>query len=152
VKLPASVAVQMLELGSRVGLLAAGAKVWSQPASADPRQKVRILDALARVQADGDADLAAQMQFRRTFAPEGGMMVVISPLRTQTVIEVAAGLVREGYAVTWMIPATPWREPARYEMSEDQLAARLASRGLRAYVIDPGRDLAVSLRRRYRVA
>lgn len=152
VKLAASVAAQMLERGSRVGLLAMGSRSWSQPASADPRQKMKILDALARVQADGTEDLAGQMRAHRLLLPRGGIVVVISPLRTETVAEVAAGLVREGYAVTWMIPAAPWRDREGYEMSEDQLAARLGARGARAYVVDPGRKLALSMRGGYRVA
>jgi len=78
--------------------------------------------------------------------------VVISPLRTEAAVETALGLVQEGYALSWMIPAAPWRDPSSWEMTEDQLAARLSSRGARAYVVDPGRDLAVSLRRAYRVA
>lgn len=152
VKLAASVAVQLLERGSRVGLLATGSKNWSQAASADPRQKLKILDALARVQADTDADLAEQIRLRRGLMPKGGMVVIISPRRTAAALELGAALVDEGYAVTWMIPAAPWRSLTAQEMSEDQLAARLQVRGVRAWVVDPGRPLALGMRGGRRVA
>ncbi|MCD6359352.1 MAG: DUF58 domain-containing protein [Armatimonadetes bacterium] len=152
VKLAASVAAQMTERGSHVGLVAAGAQDWSRPAGADPRQRTRIFDALARVQADGDAPLGEQISSHRPLIPEGSMMVVISPLCSVEAVTLATTLIREGYALVWLIPAAPWRAPRDDEMTEDQLAARLNARGARAYVIAPGRPLSAGMRGGHRVA
>ncbi|HUS81325.1 MAG TPA: DUF58 domain-containing protein [Armatimonadota bacterium] len=152
VKVAASLSAYMLARGSGVGLVAAGADDWSRPPSADPRQRIELLDALARVQADGERPLAAQFASHRQMLPAGGLIAVVSPTREVAAVELATRILREGYAVAWMVLAAPWRNQDRDELTEEQLAARLASRGVRAYVIEPGRELIVSMRRAYRVA
>ena len=151
VKLAASMAVQMIERGSRVGLIVAGERDLSVAASADPRQKGRILDALARVQADSDQSLAAQVTSRSGTLAGSGLVAIISPTRAPSSLETATMLQQMGCAVVWMTLAAPWQSVREGEIEEDQLAARLASRGVRSYVVEPGRTLAAGMRRAYRV-
>ncbi len=151
VKLAASMAVQMIERGSRVGLIASGAEERTLTSSSDPRQKARIMDALARVQADSAQSLTGQITARGGALPDGGLMAIVSPVRTTEAVETATLLQQMGYAVVWMVLAAPWQDLGPGEMEEDQLAARLASRRVRAYVVGPGRELATSMRRSYRV-
>jgi len=151
VKLAASMAAQMIDRGSRVGLIAAGQSDLSVAASGDPRQKGRILDALARVQADSDHSLAAQVASRSGTLGSSGLVAVISPTREPSSLATATLLQDLGSAVVWMTLAAPWQNVRRGELEEDQLAARLASRGVRSYVVEPGRTLAAGMRRAYRV-
>jgi len=151
VKLAASMAAQMIDRGSRVGLIAAGERDLSVAASGDPRQKSRILDALARVQADSDHSLAAQVASRSATLGASGLVAIISPTREPSSLETATMLRDLGCAVVWMTLAAPWQSVRKGALEEDQLAARLASRGVRSYVVEPGRTLAAGMRRAYRV-
>ncbi len=146
VKLAASIAAQMLERGSSVGLMGAGD--FSVPPSADPRQRVRLLDALARVQADGTATLGDAVAAHRQYLVPGGMALVISPRLGPDALEAATALVDHGHQVGWMVVAAPGRLSLRRdEMEPEQLAARLAGRGVAAWVVVAGRELATSMRR-----
>jgi len=153
VKLAASVAAQMLERGSSVGLIAMGASELSVPPSADPRQRVRLLDALARVQPDGRAALAEVVDGHEQYIPPGGMAFVISPRLTPDALDVAATLTDRGHQVGWMVvEARGAIAPRRDEMAPDQLAARLMDRGVAAWVVEAGHELATSLRRARRAS
>lgn len=151
VKLAASMAAQMIERGSRVGLIAAGERDLSVAPSADPRQKGRILDALARVQADSDHSLTAQVSSRMSSLGASGLVAIISPTREPSSLNTATMLRDLGCAVVWMTLAAPWRSVRKGELEDDQLAVRLASRGVRSYVVEPGQSLAAGMRRAYRV-
>lgn len=153
VKLAASIADQMLQRGSAVGLVAAGAQDLSVAPSADPRQQVRILDALARVQPDSPDDLADVVAAHHAWIPAGGMAMVISPRLTADALAVAAGLVERGHQVGWMvIEHTGLAGPARDEMDPQQMAARLADRGVAAWVVAAGKELGASMRRARRAS
>ncbi len=153
VKLAASITAQMLERGSSVGLIAMGASELSVPPSADPRQRVRVFDALARVQPDGQADLAEVVDGHRQYIAPGGMAFVISPRLGADALEVAAALVDRGYQVGWMVVEAYGATAARRaEMTPDQLAARLLDRGVAAWVVEAGHELATGLRRARRAS
>jgi len=153
VKLAASVAAQMLARGSSVGLVAAGSEDWSVPSSGEPRQKVRIFEALARVKGDASESFPQVLAAHGNYFPQGCLIVAISPgLRPELVVP-AAILHRQGYAVSWMIlEARQRRYQHPAELTEEQLAARMSHQGTPAHIIEPGRELAVSLRRAYRAA
>jgi len=153
VKLVASVAAQMLERGSAVGLVAAGAEDLSVVPSADPRQSVRILDALARVLPDAAEQLADVVAAHRAFVPSGGMAMVVSPRLTTDALNVAAALVERGHQVGWMVVEPPEAAGLRRdEMDVEQLAARLADRGVAAWVVAAGKELGASIRRARRAS
>ncbi len=148
VKLAASVAAQMLERGSSVGLIALGASELSVAPSADPRQRVRLLDSLARVQPDGRAPLAEVVEGHLQYIASGGMAFVISPRLSPDALDVAAMLTTRGHPVGWMVvEARGVIARRREEMAPDQLAARLTDRGVAAWVAEAGHELATSLRR-----
>ncbi|MGD9496339.1 MAG: DUF58 domain-containing protein, partial [Armatimonadota bacterium] len=148
VKLAASLAAEMLEHGSSVGMVAAGASDYSLPPSADPRQRVRIFDALARVQADGRVALGEVIATHQQYLRPGVMVLVISPRLGPDAIETAVGLVERGHAVGWMVVEAPGPVTLRREEANpDQLAARLGDRGVVAWTVQAGRELAASLRR-----
>jgi uncharacterized protein (DUF58 family) len=153
VKLAASVAAHMLERGSSAGLVAAGAEEFSIPSSADPRQKVRIFDALARVKADGTVDFAEVLTAHRNYLPPGCLVVGISPGLRPELVAAAVALQRQGYAVGWIILEARRRGSRHpWELTEEQLAARMTQQGVPAHIIEPGRELAASMRRAYRAA
>lgn len=79
VTLAATLLDQALERGSTVGLIAAGARDWSLPAASDPRQRLDVLEALARVQADGDQPLASVLAEHRALLPPRSTVLVLSP-------------------------------------------------------------------------
>jgi len=148
VKLAASVAAQLLERGSSVGLIAAGEKEHSVPPSAEPRQRVKLFDALARVKPDASAGLAETLAAHLQYLPSGAMVIVISPRRDGEALETAEQLQQRGHPTGWMIVEAPGEPtPAPDAMEADALAARLAERGTIAWVIEPNRELATSMRR-----
>ena len=151
VKLAASVAVQMLERGSSVGLIAAGAADASVPPSADPRQRVRIFDVLARVNADSDEHLSEAVTGHLQYIPSSGMVIVISPTLETEALEIAEGLMGRGHAVLWATVEALGQAVARAgEVDAQQLAARLADRGVDAWTLMAGRELPVAMRRAQR--
>ncbi len=153
VKLGASIAAHLLKRGSSVGLVAAGAEDWSLPTSADPRQIVRILDALARVRAEASDDFTEVLARHRNYLPQGCMLAAISADLRPELVGAALAWLRQGYAVTWMVLEGRERGPQQpWELTEELLAARMTQRGVPAYIIEPGRPLAMSLRRTYRAA
>ncbi len=147
VKLAASVMAQLLERGSSVGLVAAGIEDHSVPPSADPRQRTRMLDALARVRADGTQTLAGVLAEYQSYLPDGGMVIVISPRLDSEALGVAEDLQTRGYAVSWMVVEARGEVAGRRRIQPHQLAARLADRGVDAWLVDPGEELALAMRR-----
>lgn len=148
VKLAASIAAQMLERGSSVALVAAGAEDFSVPPSADPRQRVRLLDALARVQPDGMQSLATVVPEHLPYLSTGSMALVISPRLDEEPLTVVGDLGDRGHAVAWLTVEAPGEhEPMHDETTPRQLAARLADRGVEAWTVEPGAELVLSMRR-----
>jgi len=153
VKAAASIAAHLLERGSSVGLVAAGIEDWSLATSGDPRQMIRILDALARVKAETAQDFTGVLAGHRNYLPQGCMIAAISPDLRPELVGSAQALSRQGYAATWMVLEARDRGLQQpWELTEELLAARMTQQGLPSYIIEPGRPLAMSLRRTYRAA
>jgi len=101
VTLAATLLAQALERGSAVGLLAAGAQDLSLPVLADPQQRLRVLDALARVQPDGTEDLATVLASHRDLLPRQATVMVLSPSpQAGAVGTLLRGL---GHPVGWLL-------------------------------------------------
>lgn len=149
VKLAASVAAQLLERGSSVGLVAATEEEdWSVARSASPRQSPKIMDALARVQANSREPFRETVTSHLPYLPGGGMAIIISPRLDEEALGIASGLIDRGHLVSWMIvEALGQPRPGRGEMEPDQLAARLADRGVDTWTVGSGRELSLSMRR-----
>ena len=148
VKLAASVAAQLLERGSSVGLVAADVEDHSVPPSAAPQQSAKIMDALARVQPLSTYPLQAVVGEHLPYLPSGGMAVVISPRLDEQPLAIAADLLDRGHSVSWMtVEALGERRPGPGEIEAHQLAARLIDRGVDAWTVAPGMELSVSMRR-----
>ena len=114
---------------------------------------VRILDALARVRAEVSDDFTAVLAGHRNYLPQGCMVAAISPDLRPELVGSAQAWLRQGYAVTWMVLEARDRGSQQpWELTEELLAARMTQRGMPAYIIEPGRPLAMSLRRTYRAA
>lgn len=97
--LAASLMEQAMDRGSAVGLVAVGAQDHSRALAPEAEQRLRILDALARVQADGP-DLA-QALAEHAHLPRRAAVTVISP--TPEARGVAAHLRGLGHAVGWFL-------------------------------------------------
>lgn len=146
VKLAASVAAQLLDRGSSVGLVAAGETDYSLPASASPQQYAKLMDALARVQPDAPDPLVASIAEHLPYIPQGGMAIIISPRLDEAPLEIVAGLLDRGLSVSWMV-IEAFDEPGRGQMEPHQIAARLVDRGVDAWTVAAGREIGVSMRR-----
>ena len=148
VKLAASAQEQLLDRGSSVGLIAVGEENFSVPSSPAPAQRSKLLDALARVQADGREELAAVIEGYGAYLPSGGMVIVISPRLDAKTLPIAGRLLERGHTVSWMIVEGPEDEESRRdELSAMQLAARMTDRGIDSWTVAPKHDLAISMRR-----
>ncbi|MEA3403157.1 MAG: DUF58 domain-containing protein [Armatimonadota bacterium] len=148
VKLAASVAAQLLERGSSVGLVAAGGQDCSVPPSADPRQRVRLFDALARARADGRQSVAEVIAEHLPYLPAGGMVIIISPRLDGEPLRVVTGLRDRGYIVSWMVVEVPGDARLRADRTQPrELAARLADRGADTWLLESSGELAVAMRR-----
>jgi len=149
VKLAASVVAQLLDRGSSVGLVAAGAEQdWSIPPSAAPQQSARIMDALARVQADAGKVFRATLTEHLPYLTRGGLAVIITPRLDEAALPVATDLLGRGHQVVWMIvEALGEPQAGPDQMRPDQLAARLADRGVDVWTIAAGREIELAMRR-----
>jgi uncharacterized protein (DUF58 family) len=149
VKLAASVAEQLLDRGSSVGMVAVGAEQdWSVTPSATPKQSVRVMDALARVQADSEEQFRQTVASHLPYLSRGGLAIIISPRLDEAALPIVTDLADRGHQVIWMIvEALGEREPAAHEMRPDQLAARLVDRGVDAWTVAPRYDLSLAMRR-----
>ncbi|MFO8080964.1 MAG: DUF58 domain-containing protein [Armatimonadota bacterium] len=146
VKLAASVAAQLLERGSSVGLVAVGDESFSVTPSASPQQIPKLMDALARVQADSAEPFEATVAESTPYLPDGGMAIIISPRLDEAPLEISAELRDRGLSVTWMV-VEALEQPGREETEPQQLAARMADRGVDAWTVAAGRELTLSMRR-----
>ncbi|MGI5817451.1 MAG: DUF58 domain-containing protein [Armatimonadota bacterium] len=146
VKLTASVAVQLLERGSSVGLVAAGEDDFSVAPSAAPHQTVKLMDALARVQADAKDVFATAVAEHLPYIPDGGMAIIISPRLDEESLSLASSLLDRGHSVSWMI-VEALGAPSSGEIEAHRLAARLVDRGVDAWTLAAGRPISLSLRR-----
>jgi len=146
VKLAASVAAQLLDRGSSVGLVAVGGERYNVAPSASPQQTPKLMDALARVQADSEEPFRSTIAEYLPYIPDGGMAVIISPRLDDEPLRISAALHDRGLTVTWMV-VEALQSPRPGEAEAHQLAARLADRGVDAWTVAAGRELSLSMRR-----
>lgn len=147
VKLAASVAAQLLDRGSAVGLVATGDEAgYSLTPSASPQQRAKLMDALARVRPDADERLRESLAAHLPYLPQGGMVIVISPRLDDEPLGIAAELLDRGHSVSWMV-VEALEEPGPGEVDGPRLAARLLDRGVDAWTVAAGRELSLSVRR-----
>jgi hypothetical protein len=99
------------------------------------------------VQADATRDLAEVIGGHSAYLQTGGMAVVISPRLDAQALPIARGLQDRGHVVSWMVVEGLEEPPAAVEMSAEQVAARMADRGVDAWTVAPRHELAVSMRR-----
>ncbi|NPV47639.1 MAG: DUF58 domain-containing protein [Armatimonadetes bacterium] len=139
VVLAATLADQAQERGSAVGLIAAGREDFSLPVVAEPEQRLRLLNALARVQPDGELPLADVVADHTDLLPRHGTVVVLSPAATGG--EVAAYLRGLGHPVTWFILDAATFPPTRRRVDYGPLQAELGAVRCRVHLIRGDRPL-----------
>lgn len=99
--LAASVAIEAIQRGSTVGLIAHGAENHSVPARPSPRQGVLILEAIARANPDDQGDMIQVLARHEHELPPHAAVVVISPRTGPDAPATAARLRALGHSVTW---------------------------------------------------
>lgn len=101
VVLAASLIEQAYERGSTVGLIATGAQDFSCPSLAETDQRLRLYEALTRVQSDGQAPLLSSLTDHADLMPPRSTFAVISP--SPEAGEAAMYLRGLGHAVAWFL-------------------------------------------------
>ena len=101
VLLAASLVEQAYERGSTVGLIAGGAQDFSCPSLAELDQRLRLYEALARVQPDGQAALMTVLAEHEDLLLPHSTFAVISP--SPEAGPVATYLRGLGHAVAWFV-------------------------------------------------
>lgn len=131
--LAASLAAEALGRGCTVGLIAHGAEDQSVPASPSPRQQVLLLEALARMRADGSQHLGFVIAAHERELPPGCAVTVISPGADAALVGVATRLRALEHPVTWLAlaPHTFDEGRAKHAPEFEGLVARLAAHGAR---------------------
>lgn len=142
VVLAASLADQAQERGSAVGLIAAGAENFSLPVIAEPEQRMRLLNALARVQPDSDLPLAEVLASHAHLVPRHGAILVLSPAATGG--EVAAYLRGLGHPVSWFILDAGTFPPARRQVGYGALQGDLEAVRCRVHFVRGDRPLSAN--------
>lgn len=106
--LAASLAAEAETRGCLVGLVAVGARDLSVPVSAGPRQRLQVLEALARAKDDGTQPLSAVVSAHEESFPPGCAVSVISAGTSPDHVTAAARLRTLGHPVTWfaLVPHT----------------------------------------------
>jgi len=99
--LAASLMEQAYERGSSVGFIAGGMEAFNAMPLPEAEQRLRLYEALARVQPTGAAPLLATLQANAQFIPPHATFAVLSP--SPEAGEVAALLRGLGHAVAWFV-------------------------------------------------
>jgi uncharacterized protein (DUF58 family) len=129
----ASLATEAIGRGCTVGLLSVGHHDHSVPASASTRQKLQIMEALARVQADASTGLLATVTTYHHTLPRASSVALVSPDHSPEVLAAIARLASLGHGVTWFALARHTfdgrlsAEHAAYESAVGLAAARGAT-------------------------
>lgn len=101
VTLAASLIEQAYERGSTVGLIAAGARDFSLPSLTEVEQRLRLYEALARVEPDGHVPLTQVLADHQDLVPPHASVAVISP--SPEAGAVAMTLRGLGHPVAWFV-------------------------------------------------
>lgn len=105
VTLAATLIEQAYERGSTVGLLAAGRTDFSCGPLSEIDQRLRLYEALARAQADGDRPLAEVLAAHEALLPPRCTVAVISP--SPAAAEAALHLRGMGHPLAWFVLDAP---------------------------------------------
>lgn len=117
------IAEHVLASKNRVGLVVQRDVLdWVYPAFGR-KQLYRILDALIRVRAGGEWDLAHVAWVLERFFPPDALVVVISPLVDRTSLDAVVALAARGHDVTVVSPSPLVLEAARDRPSESRRVA-----------------------------
>lgn len=153
VTLAASLLVQALGQGRRASLIAQGEVDYSVPPAEYPDHRVRFMEALARVEADGPKSLRAVVSERRSQLHEAGSIAVISPQVGEPMLALSAALQKWGNSVSWFSLVAPSFEgQSGSEGRYRRFVAALRRRGCRTHIIRGGAGLAATVGRRERIA
>jgi uncharacterized protein (DUF58 family) len=140
--LAATLADQALDRGSAVGLIAAGQEDFSLPVVAEPQQRLRLLNALARVQPDSDVPLSETVLSRQDLLPGHGTVLVLSPSPTAGPLGVhLRGL---GHPVSWFVLDAGTFPTARRRLDYGPLQGQLEAGRCRVHFVRGDRPLSAN--------
>jgi len=148
--LAASLASEALDRACNVGLIAQGAEDHSVVVSSNPRQRILLLEALARMGPDADIGLPRALAEHEAALPPGCGIAVISPALGAEALAIAARLHARRHPVTWfaLAPHTFDAAARRLRADYENTVARLAAQGARVIQIQGDLPLETSLWRR----
>ena len=154
VRAAASIADKALAENRAVGLTVSGHRTTVIPADRGPRQRLKILQLLAAVEADGSTPLDEVLVTGISRLRRGMTAVVITPTQDPSFIRALAALRSRGVGVVAVVlDQTLFGPPAVGEAAEElrqhsrALRHALAEYELPTYVIGPGRPLGEVLAR-----
>ena len=148
VTLAASLLAQALTQERAADLIARGQTDYSVTGSGQPGQRIRLLEALARVSADGSRPLEAVAAEKRLRLAPAGSVAVISPQVGDEMREFLDMLQEWGNVVSWFSLVAPSFEGRTdSEVHYQSFMAALRARGCRAYLIRGDTSLEASLGR-----
>lgn len=140
--LAATLAAQALERGSAVGLIAAGQEDFSLPVVGDPQQRLRLLNALARVQPNSTQPLGQVLIAHHDLLPRHGTILVLSPAPDAG--EVGAYLRGLGHSVSWFVLDAGSFPEASGELDYAVLYSELETVRCRVHFVRGDRPLAAN--------
>jgi len=146
VQAAADLAGHVLEAGSPLRLVQAGAKIKIVPSDRGERQLMKVLEVLALAQADGEAPLSAVIAGDREARPEGGTVIAVTPGAHDELTRSLLGLRSRGAnLVVVMVPAHRYGGAADPEAAS-RMFGTLASAGATVYLLEPGQKMAAVMR------
>ncbi len=139
----ASLAKQLLSMGRAVGLVAYGQKREVMPADRGPRQLVKLLEALAVLEARGTVPISLVLEAEARHLHRGTGLIVITPAFDVEWVRVAQAVGMRGVRLAAVLIAGESFAPAP---SIAPVQAALQSSGILCTVVRRGDDLAERLR------
>ena len=142
VTLAASLLAQALDEGGSAALAAQAQHDYSVPGESNPRQRWRLLEALARVETDGGGPLPQRAIGLIRRLPRGSAIAVVTPQTGPEMVSLANLLASRGFRVIWFLLVAPtFVLSQRRDLIEDryrQTAQELNRRGQPAYLVRGG--------------
>jgi len=145
--LAASLSAEALSRGCDVGMIAHARDSYGVLMSSHPKQQILLLEALARVTADGEEGLHSVLAQHLKELTPGCTVAVISPSTDPEAVAVAARLRALGHPVAWFALAAHTFEPGPRTdgAGHGNTVARLAAQGARVTSIHGDAPLEASL-------
>ncbi len=139
----ASLAKQLLSMGRAVGLVAYGQKREVMPADRGPRQLVKLLEALAVLEASGTVPISLVLEAEARHLHRGTGLIIITPAFDLEWVRVAQAVGMRGVRLAVVLIAGESFAPAP---PIAPVQAALMSSGILCTVVRRGDDLADRLR------